>query len=88
VVENGLNVAETEAYIASLLDPPLGKPQKARPQPFILRDIRVFLNTIDRNLALVRSAGVAAHCDRTDTEDAILLTIQIPQNPPLFHMKQ
>ncbi|MEG1072456.1 MAG: ParB/RepB/Spo0J family partition protein [Oscillospiraceae bacterium] len=79
VVENGLNVAETEAYVESLLDPPLGKTQKARPQPFILRDIRVFLNTIDRNLALVRSAGVAAHCDRTDTEDAILLTIQIPK---------
>ncbi|MEG2421419.1 MAG: ParB/RepB/Spo0J family partition protein [Oscillospiraceae bacterium] len=77
VVEKDLTVAETEAYVAFQLLPPTPQAEPHRPAAFILKDIRLFLNTLDRNLALVRSAGVAARYDRSDTEGEILLTIHI-----------
>ena len=49
----------------------------------ILRDVRVFLNSIDHQLDLVRAAGVSASRDRQETDREIVLTIRIPKsNPP------
>ena len=45
-----------------------------------VKDIRLFLNTLDRGMALMRSAGVAAKCQREDHEDEICLTIRIPRS--------
>lgn len=74
-----LNVAQAEQYIESLLEnePPTQKPQRS----FILKDVRLFLNSVERGLRLVREAGVDAQTERTDTEDAILLTIRLPRRP-------
>jgi len=41
--------------------------------------VRLFLNSLDRSLTIMRSAGVNAGCARQDTEDEILLTIRIPK---------
>ena len=75
VVSRRLTVAQTEAYIDSLLTPP---PKKSKPL-FILKDVRLFLNTVTRGLAMMQSAGVNAACDRVDTDSEILLTIRIPR---------
>ena len=45
---------------------------------FIVKDVRLFLNTLNRGMALMKSAGVNAECRREDKEDEILLTIRIP----------
>ena len=74
----GLNVAQTEEYIESLLRKIQVTPPHRRPT-FILKDVRLFLNSLDRSLSLMRSAGVNAACGRQDTEDEILLTIRIPK---------
>lgn len=79
VVENGLTVAATEAYVELLLAPDPPEPVKRKRPTFILKDIRLFLNTIDRSLCVMKSAGVHAKCDRSDTEKEILLTIHIPK---------
>ena len=42
-------------------------------------DVRLFLNTLNRSMDLMRSAGVNAQCRREDREDSILLTISIPR---------
>ena len=47
---------------------------------FLLKDVRLFLNSLDRGLRLVREAGIGAESRREDTEDAILLTIRIPKS--------
>ena len=44
-----------------------------------MKDVRLFLNSLDRGLRLVREAGIGAESHREDTEDAILLTIRIPR---------
>ena len=76
MVAHRLTVAQTEAYIDSLLSPP----QKSKAKTiFILKDVRLFLNTVTRGLAMMQSAGVNAACDRQDTDSEILLTIRIPR---------
>ena len=72
-----LTVAQTEALVESLLSPAPDAPQK-KPL-FVLKDVRLFLNTLKRSMELMRSAGVNAQCRREDREDAILLTISIPR---------
>ena len=77
IIEHELTVAKAEAYIQSLLQPP---PPPARKPTYIIRDVRLFLNTVSRGLELIRSAGVDACCQRQDQEDAILLTIRLPKS--------
>ena len=75
VVSHDLTVAKTEEYVEALLSP---APRKAKPT-FILKDVRLFLNTVTHGLSMMQSAGVRADCQRQDTEEAILLTIRIPR---------
>lgn len=74
--EGGFTVAKTESYVASLLAPP---PAKAVKPTFLIKDVRLFLNTIKHALDLMQSAGIQAACQRQDTEGEITLTIHIPR---------
>ena len=77
VVGQKLTVSQTEALAEAILEE---QPVPARKRPtFIVKDVRLFLNTITRSLDLMRSAGVDAQCDREDSEEEILLTIHIPR---------
>ena len=76
VASRGLTVAQTEALVEQLLR---GAPSSRKKPTFILKDVRLFLNTLSRSLELVRSAGVDARCRRQDTDEEILLTIHIPR---------
>jgi len=78
IVRHTLNVAQTEQYITRRLTALQSAPPKGR-RAFILKDVRLFLNSLERGLRMVREAGVDAHTERTDTEDSILLTIRIPK---------
>ena len=75
VVKLGLTVAQTEALVEKLLS---ASPKRKKPT-FILKDVRLFLNTISRSMELMRSAGVDAKCQREDLEGEICLTIRIPK---------
>ena len=79
IVRQQLNVAQTEQYIDRRLAQLQATPPSGR-RVFLLKDIRLFLNSLDRGLRLVREAGIGAESRREDTEDAILLTIRIPKN--------
>lgn len=46
---------------------------------YIIKDVRLFLNSVDRGLHLMRQAGVNADWGRQDTDEEILLTIRIPK---------
>lgn len=77
IVKKSLTVSATEAYIDRLL----ADSQKAsRRRLFILKDVRVFLNTINRGLDLMQKGGINANVKREDTEDELILTINIPRN--------
>ena len=78
VIRDKLTVAQTEALVESMLRAP--PPKKRRPV-LIVKDVRLFLNTISHSLDVMRSAGVDAQCQRQDDQDAITLTIRIPTPP-------
>lgn len=78
IVKDRLSVAQTEQYIEKRLAALQATPPAGR-RTFILKDVRLFLNSVDRGLRLVREAGIGAEARREDTDDAILLTIRIPK---------
>ena len=78
IVERGCNVAQAEAYIESVLQRAAVTPPRRRPT-FIVKDVRLFLNTIRRSMGIMRRAGVDAACEREDTDEEIRLTIRIPR---------
>jgi len=69
-------VAQSEEYIEKLLRP--RAPRRATPV-YRTKDVRLFLNTIQRGLHIMNSAGVDASVGRQETEEEILLTIHIPK---------
>ena len=78
MVRRQMNVAQAEKYIEERLTalqtvPPAGR------RRYIVKDVRLFLNSLDRGLRLIREAGIRADCGRRETEDEILLTIRIPK---------
>lgn len=77
IVANGLTVAQTEALVGNMLT--VKPPPRKRPT-FVVKDVRLFLNTITRSLDIMRSAGVDAQCRRQDSDDEITLTIHIPRH--------
>ena len=77
VVSQGLTVAQTEALVDSLLASAAPLPRKK--PTFIIKDVRLFLNTITHSLDVMRSAGVDAQCCRQDSDEEITLTIHIPR---------
>lgn len=78
MVRRGMNVAQAEAYVEKLLQSDQVIPPRGR-STYIIKDVRLFLNSVDRGLHLMRQAGVDAGWNRQDTDREILLTIRIPK---------
>lgn len=76
IVKFDLNAAKTDAYIARLLEE---KQAKRGMRKFVLRDVRLFLNSVNHNLELIKSAGFRASTRQEETDDQIVLTITIPK---------
>ena len=78
IAARGYNVAQSEAHIEELLKLKQKTPPPRLPT-YIVKDVRIFLNTIRHSLGLMQRAGVEADMQREDTDDGILLTIRIPK---------
>lgn len=78
MVRRGMNVAQAEAYVEKILQSDQVTPPRGR-STYIIKDVRLFLNSVDRGLHLMRQAGVDAGWNRQDTDREILLTIRIPK---------
>ena len=82
-IAQDMNVAAAEAYVEQLLTAPEpeteadGEPEKQR--TFVMKDVRLFLNSLTRNLELMKQGGIDAGLEQRETEDALILTISIPK---------
>ncbi len=80
VIRQQLNVAKTEAYIdAYLAKKNAQEPPKRGIRKLIVRDVRLFLNSVNHSLELVRSAGIQAETKQEETDREIVLTIRLPK---------
>ena len=77
IIRCNLNVAKAELYVDRLCRQTI-VPKKAVPV-YRTRDVRLFINTITRGLAIMQSAGVNARLGREETEHEITLTVHIPK---------
>lgn len=82
MIAQRLTVAATEALVEALLTAASqpGKRSAKRKAPFVvLKDVRIFLNTLSRSLELMKRSGVSAVCDQADAGEELVLTIRIPK---------
>lgn len=76
IIEKNMNVNETDKYIESLITP---VKQKSRPKFRKLKDIKIFINTINHAVDTMRSAGIKAVSEENETTDYIEYVIRIPK---------
>ena len=78
IISRDLTVAATDAYVERLLEAQAA-PDPEKQKTFILKDVRVFLNTLSHSLDMMKQGGIDAGMQRQETEDALILTINIPK---------
>jgi len=80
IVSRGLNVIQTEDYIESRLREGDRKAvEKHGRVKGKVRDIRLFVNTIDSAVATMQRAGVPAQIQKSESIDEIIFSIRIPR---------
>ena len=75
---HGLTVAESERYIDSRLALLQQTPPQRR-STYLIRDVRFFLNSVERGLRTMQAAGLGAAMEREDRENELLLVIHLPK---------
>lgn len=75
ICRRGLSVAQTEKYIASILE--------EKKAALSRTSVTTFLNGLTQSLQRIQSCGIPAVSERRETEREIVLTITIPKELPL-----
>ncbi len=82
VLEQDMNVARTEQYIEDYLKrggPPKEVRGRKKAPRIVMKDVRIFFNTVTKGLGVMRRNGVQAEYDQAETEADYILTIRIPK---------
>ena len=87
IIDQRMNVAAAEAYIERLCPrgaeaPPEEIPERRVPRRksvFLMKDVRLFLNSLDRSLGMMRSGGIDAALQSDETESELVVTVRIPK---------
>ena len=77
-VSAGLNVAQAGG-MERRLEALQSTPPRGAAGPPIIKDVRLFLNSVDRGIRLIRDAGVDARTGGRRRREDIILTIHIPK---------
>ena len=80
IISDNLNVNQTEALVG-IYKHNNPKIEKSRGRSkAVIKDIRIFLNSINRAIDTMRLSGIDAQSVKTDTENFIEYTIRIPKS--------
>ena len=74
IAKRRLNARQTDSYIEQLLN----SPPKAGHRISMVRDVRIFVNTIDHAIRLMTDNGVPATAHREEKDGYIEYTVRIP----------
>ena len=75
IAKHSLNVTESEKYIEKLLTK-----NKSGSQKFVFRDLRIFVNTINKAVETMRASGIRASAVKGESEGYIEYIIKIPKS--------
>ena len=76
IAARGLSVWETERYITSLC---AEKKKKQKPL-YIVKDVRLFINTFEHAVGVMKNSGIGAVSTVTESEENIIYTVSIPKS--------
>jgi len=82
IIDQRMNVASAEDYIEKLTSFPREedlRPMKRR-SVFVMKDLRLFLNSINHSLEIMRQGGIDAGLSRQETDSEFIVTVRIPKN--------
>lgn len=77
-VKKKMNARQADEYVEQCLQQK--KPPRRRPVPMV-RDVRIFVNTINKAVRLMVDAGVPAHTTKREGEGFVEYTVHIPTEP-------
>ena len=77
LIDSGWTVAETERAVARLVEP-----RKGRRVTPVIRDVRLFFNTVNHAVDTMKRSGIAARAEQRETDDAYEYVIRIPKISP------
>jgi ParB family chromosome partitioning protein len=77
VIDDALNVKETEQLIAKELAPPKEKPPKR--QHWAIKDIRLCINTLNHTVQTLKQAGIKPETEIIDGERLVEYIVRIPK---------
>lgn len=86
IKDKGWNVQQTEEYIYSVTNKAV-KPHKNNIVK-IFKDVRIFVNTVNKAINTMKEAGIPAESNKTETDDYIEFFVRIPKNPQKNNQKK
>ncbi len=85
-IDRGMNVAAAEEYVEALLCAEArgteirSKPPKSEQRhKLIIKDIRIFYNSIDHAVDVIKKCGIPVESTRKETESGTLISILLPK---------
>ena len=75
MARSGMNARQADEYVSRLLQEGQKSQRKVIP---VIRDVRIFLNTVEKAVRTMKEAGVPAVAKRSEKEDYIEYLVRIP----------
>lgn len=79
VVSQNLNTQQTEALVGTMLNSTPKSSKALGSSKAVIKDVRIFVNTINKAVDTMRLAGIDAKSEKTENNNFIEYTIQIPK---------
>lgn len=79
IVADNLNAKETEDLVLKLMCQATVSSSPKQEKKFVVRDVRIFVNTINKAVDTMRLSGINAVSKKLETEEYIEYTVQIPK---------
>lgn len=86
IIKREMNVSRTEEYIEDIIcaksrlaereSKPKGSEQKRK---LVIRDIRLFYNSIDHAVDVIKKSGIPVESTRKEVEEGVLISILLPK---------
>lgn len=76
VIEHHYNVRQTDDYVMKLLT---GSEVSKQHKTFIIKDVRIFLNTISHAVKTMKQSGIPAQTLQSETDEYIECVVRIPK---------
>ncbi|MCR5206877.1 MAG: ParB/RepB/Spo0J family partition protein [Eubacterium sp.] len=84
IKEKSLNAEQTDRFIDGMTDKTV-KPKRNTVK--IYRDVRIFVNTVNRAIQTMKASGIDAEADKTETDEYIEFRVKIPKTAGVQNLK-